>query len=337
MVRRATIASVCVLLFLSLASAAPVGPAPPPDFSKLKEESIKKWSGVEVLLLGKFTQVVAGPVGFSEPPLYTFRLVVAPGKILRGPAKLDKQLNVNYSIRQKDPPVFPDPDKECVIALKFVRDAWVLQSFEEATKEHIEQAQLATSFPLGWTIREGKLVSPWASVGKPAAKAEGPACSVTGRPVLLAGTAVQFLVEPVPPVKKLQFSNPDGDGEFKITVKNDTDQEVEVPALLTDGKTIRWDESLVLRTQDKSYPIPGSKGNVAGLKPVVLKAGESVSGTTHIFAIDGPQWPRGGYRIEFQFCLGERSATHSFYYFSKHHDPIREAVQKKLGVKKQED
>lgn len=35
-------------------------------------------------------------------------------------------------------------------------------------------------------------------------------------------------------------------------------------------------------------------------------------------------------RIEFQFCLGEVSATHSFYYFSAHHDPIRMAVQKAL-------
>lgn len=218
---------------------------------------------------------------------------------------------------------------DCVIALKFVREGWIMQSVEESSAEVIEQATIATSFPIGWTIKDGKLVSPWASIGKPG-KAEGAACSVTGRPVLVAGGNVRFSVEPVPPAKKIQFGNPDGDGEYKLTVKNETDQEVEAPALLTDGKAIRWNECVVIRCQDKTYPIPGSTGSVAGLQPVVLKPGESVSGTTQIFALNGPPWPRGGSRLEFQFCLGEKSATHSFYYLSRHHDPIREAIQKEL-------
>lgn len=317
------------LLASAIAIAAPIRPEKPPDFRNLKSESIKKWSGSEVLLAGKVTKVTAGPVGLSQPPLRTFKLEIAPEKVLRGSGKFDKPMSVSYSVRQQEPPTFPDSDKKCVIALKYVRDAWILQSVDESTPETIEQATLATSFPIGWTIKDGKLVSPWALVGKPG-KAEGAACSVTGRPVLLAGADVRFTVEPVPPVKKLQFGNPDGDGEYKLEVKNLTDQEVEVPALLTDGKSIRWNESIVIRCQDKSYPIPGSTGSVAGLQPVVLKAGESVSGTTQIFALDGPPWPKGGSRVEFQFCLGEKSETHSFYYLSRHHDPIREAIQKEL-------
>jgi hypothetical protein len=54
--------------------------------------------------------------------------------------------------------------------------------------------------------------------------------------------------------------------------------------------------------------------------------------TVHALALQGPMWPMGGYRIEFQFCIGERSATHSFYYLSTHYDPIRDAAQK--GAKK---
>ena len=198
-----------------------------------------------------------------------------------------------------------------MIALKHVRGQWVLQGYDEAKGDAVEQAKLATSFPLGWTIKDNKLVSPWATVGKPG-KAEGVACSVTGRPVLLAGDAVRFSVEPMPPAMKFEFRNPDGDGDYKLIVKNESDKEIEVPALLTDGKDIRWNECVVIRCQDKTYPIPGSTGNAAGLKSVVLKAGESVSGTTHAFALQGPMWPMGGYRIEFQFCLGEKSATHSF-------------------------
>ena len=31
-----------------------------------------------------------------------------------------------------------------------------------------------------------------------------------------------------------------------------------------------------------------------------------------------------GYRIEFQFCLGEKSQVKSLYYMSKHHDKLRQ-------------
>lgn len=329
MVRCTAVTSSLLMVCTALAAGAPTQPPMPPDFSKLKEESIKNWSGAEVLLIGKLIQVTPGPVGLSDPPLRTFQMKIDGEKILRGSIKIDQPIQARYSVRQAQQPSFPAQDKECIIALKHVQDAWILQRVEEATKDGIEQAKIATSFPLGWTIVDRRLVSPWAKVGKPA-KADGNVCSVTGRPVLLVGDGISFRIEPVQPAVKLKYGNPDGDGEFKLTVKNQSDKEVVVPALLTDGKAVRWDESIVIRCQEKAYPIPGSTGNTGGLKPVVLKPGEAVSGTTHIFAIDGPEWPRGGYRIEFQICLGERSATHSFYYLSKHHDPIREAVQQRL-------
>jgi hypothetical protein len=311
-----------------LASAKPARPPEPPDFSKVTPEAIKKWAGAEVLLVGKLTNVIAGPVGLSEPPVRSYRMTVMPIKVLRGAVKVGDPLAVNYSIRSKEEPTFPAADKECVIALKFVQKTWILQSVEEKSATNVDQATVATSFPLGWTVKDGKLISPWATIGK-AGEAKGVACSVTGRPVLLAGD-IRFTVEPMPPAVKLKYGNPDGDGEYKLTVKNETDREIEVPALLTDGKDIRWNECVVIRCQDKAYPVPGSTGNVKDLKAVVLKPGEAVSGTVHAFAINGPEWPRGGYRIEFQFCLAEKSATHSFYYLSKHHDPIREKIQKDL-------
>ncbi|MBM3992701.1 MAG: hypothetical protein FJ303_00865 [Planctomycetes bacterium] len=329
MSHRIVLVVVAVLIGLGALVAKPIRPPEPPDFGKVKEESIKKWAGAEVLLLGKLTQVIAGPVGLSNPPLRTYRMTITPEKVLRGSAKLDKAFVANYSVRQDAEPKFPQPDAECVVALKFVQNSWILQSVEQVAGENVEQAKLATSFPLGWTLKQGNLVSPWASVGKPG-QPKGIACSVTGRPVLPAGDAVRFSVEPAPPAVKLKYGNPDGDGEYKMIVKNESDLEIEVPALLTDGKSIRWEESIVIRCQDKPYPVPGSTGDVKSLKSVILKPGETVSGTLHAFALNGPEWPRGGYRIEFQFCLAEKSATHSFYYLSKHHDPIRDAVQKKL-------
>jgi len=49
-------------------------------------------------------------------------------------------------------------------------------------------------------------------------------------------------------------------------------------------------------------------------------------------ALKGPEWPRGGYRIEFQFCLGEQSSTQSFYYMSRHHDKLRDQAQQAAGA-----
>lgn len=325
MVRVSVVACGVALSCLALAWGVPVRPAVP-NFDRLKQESIKKWSGAEALIIGTFQQAIPGPVGLSQPPLYTFRLQVAPEKILRGPAKLDNPLNANFSIHQLEAPTFPGPNKKCVIALKSVRKIWIVQNFAELTDESLEQASLAVAFPLGWTIQDGKLKSPWAAVGKPG-QGEGSACAVTGRPVLLAG-AIAFDAQPVPPVKKFEFKNPDGDGDYKLTVKNDTAEDIEVPALLTDGKTIYWNDSIVIRIQEKTYPIPGSVGAFAGLKPVILKPGETVTGTINALDLEGPSWPRGGSRVEFQFCLGERSVTESFYYFSNHHDPIRAARKK---------
>lgn len=313
-------------LFLPAQAAEPVLP----DFGKLKEETIQKWSGADLLVLGQISNVIPGPVGLSQPPLYTYRLQILPGKILRGEAQPGQFLTAGFSIRQQNEPAFPAAEKECLIALKYIRNAWVCQQYAEAAPELIAQAQLAASLPLGWTVKEGKLLSPWASVGKPG-KGQGAVCAVTGRPALLAG-AVRFEAEPIPPGVLMKFKNPDGDGEYLLRVKNETKKELTVPALLTDGKVIHWNDSVVLRCQGKTYPIPGAMSDLTGLKPVILKPGEEVTGKVNAFVMDGPAWPRGGSRIEFQFCLGEKSATHSFYYFSSHHDPIREAVQK--GLKK---
>src|SRR5436309_115591 len=82
--------------------AAPVPGPKAPDYSKLTEDSIKKWAGAEVLLLAKIEKVTAGPVGLSDPPLRTYRLTIAPAKILRGSAKLDKSFIAHYSYRNKN-------------------------------------------------------------------------------------------------------------------------------------------------------------------------------------------------------------------------------------------
>jgi hypothetical protein len=52
-----------------------------------------------------------------------------------------------------------------------------------------------------------------------------------------------------------------------------------------------------------------------------------VSTTVNALKLDGVAWPRGGSRVEFLFAVGDRGATHSFYYMSRHHDKLRQAAK----------
>jgi hypothetical protein len=303
------------------------------DVTKLKPEAFQKWGQSETVVTARLTRVIPGPVGLSEPPLYTHRLQFRIDRVLRGPLKKGEELAATHSIRQKQRPTFPE-GKDCLVSLSRARNSWRVSSVQAAGAEEIAQAEQACLVPLGWSMKGARLLSPWATLGKGAwpadAKLTGAArCAVTGRPGLLVGPDVEFAVAVVPPKVAIKFQNPDGDGEYRVTVKNRSNRAVPVPALLSDGKQILWADSLVILCQGKVYPIPGAKGVKGPVESVVLKPGQEVSTTVNALRLQGPEWPRGGYRIEFIFCLGDRAVTQSFYYFSRHHDPIRAKLQGK--------
>jgi len=288
------------------------------------------WNEAQSVFTGKLEYVQAGPVGRSFPPVYTHTLGFKVQRVLRGELKEGAQLTCSHVARQHDPPIFP-AGKVCLVAASAARGTMRVERIEEADPQKIAAVEMACSLPLGWRIENGKPVSPWAKLGGSAWPGQAGAaiklrCNKTGRPALLAGPGVKFSVEPVPPAKKIKWTNPDGDGEYKLTVTNATDKPIHVPALLAAGDNILWQESLVILCQDKVYPCPGSKGAPAAVKPAELKPGESASTVVNALRLKGPEWPRGGYRIEFQFCLGELSETKSFYYMSRHHDGLRAAV-----------
>src|SRR5262249_62130193 len=118
-------------------------------------------------------------------------------------------------------------------------------------------------------------------------------CAEAGRPAVQAGDGVELTVEIVPPKKVVKYGNPDGDGEYKLTLKNVTDKQVTVPALLRAGDKVLWDESLIIICQDKVYTIPGARGVKEAPRPVVLKPGEAISTVVNALKLDGPEWPRG--------------------------------------------
>ena len=311
-------------------------PVKPPALMKLTADGMRRWGGAPVVFVGKLERVQAGPVGRSMPPMRTYKLSFKVKMVLRGDVKAGADVTGGYTVRG-DAPKFPR-GKQCVVAMSLARKQLRVDSFLASTPAMVAEAKVACSVPLGWTLAKGKLLSPWAAMGKAAwpAEAGGDAalkCAKIGRPALLAGPAVKYSVAVVPPPKKIKWTNPDGDGEYEITVQNTSKKPIEVPALLTDGKNILWDESIVILCQGKTYTAPLSAGVKGPAKPVKLKPGEKVSGRINALMLTGPKWPRGGYRVEFTFCLGEKAAVQSFYYRSKHHDGVREAAVKARKAK----
>lgn len=304
----------------------PGGPAP--------QKAAINWAQQQMVFIGDLDKVVAGPVGRSFPPMFTHKLNFTVKEVIRGNLKPGEKIEVSHVARQRVAPVFP-VNASCIVGGEKSRGSYRAVAVEKVDPKKIASIRMACVLPLGWTAEGGKVLSPWANlkVRWPGAQKEGAThfCATTGRPALMAGAAVSFTVEKVPPQKEIKWTNPDGDGEYKITVTNPTDKPLVIEALRRQGKRILWKESLVVLCQGKSFAVPGSVGLLRPSEPVVLKPGQSISTIVNALALEGPSWPKGGYRIEFQFCLGERSSKQSFYYMSRHHDVIRSGLKKQVN------
>lgn len=324
---------------LLLMLAAPAAAAPEsetPDLAKTLVDGAKldAWNLAETVFEGKLVSVQQGPVGLSSPPLRTHRLQFEVQKVYRGELKSGSKLVMSHAVRQEAVPEFPE-GQLCLVAAAAERGQPRVLLLEPVNKDNREHARLVCAIPLGWRIGQDQVLSPWAFLRDkawqptPKLKAkDAPRCAITGRPALLCGPGASLTVKNVPPPREVKFANPDGDGEYRITVKNETDKTLSIPALLTDGRQVLWAESLVIHCQGKVYAVPGAQGVSGPVHPVELKPGESVSTVINALRLNGPDWPRGGYRISFQFCLGELSQVQSFYYLSRHHDPLRKKLAK---------
>ncbi|MCS7304884.1 MAG: hypothetical protein NZ602_07235, partial [Thermoguttaceae bacterium] len=138
------------------------------------------------------------------------------------------------------------------------------------------------------------------------------------------------------PAKEIRWTNPDGDGEFRITVSNPTKEPVTVPALLAAGDRILWGNSLLVIHYGPSYVDKPTvytcaeyEPNPGPVKPVTLQPGEKVSGVINVLKLPLPDALGGGVALEFMFCLGERGVRKSFYYSFHYHDPIRQRLRSK--------
>ena len=236
---------------------------------------------------------------------------------------------------------------------------------EERTDDAHAAAVLGCSLPFGWSAEDGAIASPfrvWAPAegSVVAAAADAPVCAVSGRPVLLCGNAGLTLTGVMVPPSSAEdpnavskggkakgqwpggwheWTNPDGDGEYRLTLTNTTESPVTVPALLKFGDEAepRWAASALVESGRKCYPLPFpptdpmADPDVSGVivTPVELGPGEAVSTVVNVLALDLPadHWPRGGSRVDVNFWLGELNAgPFSLYYMSSHHDMLRREI-----------
>ena len=295
---------------------------------------VRVFNQAELVFVGQVAEWAQGPVGRSWPPVYTGTVTFEKVTVVRG--KAGGRVTVRYSIRSKVQPTFKRGAKQ-VVAARRQADHLVLVRSLEATEANLALAKSAAGLLPGWSREKGKPVSPWAKLGR-RAWPQGATlnadvvCSKTGRPALTTNTGVVLRVEPVIPKTAHKFRNPQGDGRFKLTVTNTNPVPVDVGALLTDGGKIAWADSLVFLHGGKALLHPAA-GRLTRPTATRLKAGQGVSTVIDTLPIEGITWPRGGWRVHFTFCLGERTANGFFYYLSRHHDPLRKAAVQALKAR----
>ena len=269
----------------------------------------------EQVVIGTLTNVQWGPVGMSHPPMYTAKLTFVPKRVLRGVADrtpADKPLapiEIRYSRRGQKPKF--NIGSQIIACLKNTRGGTQFDQITLLDDRTLAIATRAAAVPVG--VRRAK---------------DG-----TIPPLRLLGKAVTLRVAKKPPAKAIKWTNPDGDGEYELTVTNTSKKPVQVQALRVDRDgQVLWNDCVKTFCNGKLYPLPASGIADAKTKPLTLAPGSSVTGSLNLFTMqDGGkiQWPRGGRRVEFRIALGEKAVTKSFYYLSKHHDAVRAAANKK--------
>jgi len=259
------------------------------------------------LFLGTVVSVQSGPTGMSMPPLLTWRFTVKVEEVFRGKLQAGQTVALHYSYRGEAEPKFESGEQR-VFAVQEMREARSIQELPLAKSVSLE-ALRGPDFP-GWTRdATGKWISPWGDGRSPAA----------------LPAQLEWSVVPVPPEKVIEWTNPDGDGWYRLTLRNTGDAPMSLAALPSSPEgEILWDHAVLMSIQGEIYRLPSEHLPPETMVPTVLAAGAEISGIVQPTGIHGPKWPRGGSRVKLGFILGDQIRTQSFYYMSRHHDAFRQ-------------
>ena len=193
-----------------------------------------KWGEKQIVVTATIEGIKQGPTARSFPPIYNNTLTLKIDSVLRGSVKAGAMVQAHHAARQVNKPDFPKG--KIVVAPNNSRGGFRVEGLEAANDKKLAAVKLACELPLGWKIIEGKVASPWVAqknrAWRKAQKVNAKhLCAITGRPALMAGGGVSFAVEKMPPAKAIKFRNPDGDGEYKVTITNPTKAPLTIPAL----------------------------------------------------------------------------------------------------------
>jgi hypothetical protein len=130
------------------------------DAEPAQSDPILKASIVFTATLDK---VIAGPVAQSYPPIYSHQLQFTIKEVFRGELTPGEVITGNHQSRQHKPPHFAEK-KLCLVTASHVRGSINIDFIKEATDDLLQKANMAANTPLGWTIKKGKPLSPWASL-----------------------------------------------------------------------------------------------------------------------------------------------------------------------------
>ncbi|CAF0976805.1 unnamed protein product [Rotaria magnacalcarata] len=320
-----------------------------------KEHATEHLAKTPIAFIGTIDQVIPGISTRSMPPTNHYKLIMGNIRSLRGSVSTTEfgyhQHGAGHFLQQ----VIQNPDgsetlgdqplqeqvKEPTVGISYLAcssDGQHINTLVELDNNTIEELIKLSKIPLGWSKQSnGQYESPWQHSHAKTVKwhdnkqyTSYDKCAKTGRPLLITTDDIKLTCEPVQAAHVKEYQNPDGDGVFKLTVKNNSNRPVEIPALLRDShtKNILWEESVFVITDAGNHFFPGH-GHARDVEPTLLEPNASVSTKLDTLTLHGLSWPQGGWRLHLRFCLGDKATEGSYYYFTDHHEPIRKNAQKK--------
>ena len=344
------------LLLLCLTAFGQEMKSPPPSIN---------WAVQDIVVIGEIKKIRSKPIVGVKPTIFSYNLEVKVEELLKGklskgkvqqaprnPKPLNivveqkaiegkegedagKLIQIRYSIRQKQEPVFPEDlnQTRSFVALAKEGTTFRFLGWEPISDAREKEVRFECTLPYGWMAHEEGILSPWAELQckwpkKVVPKEDSFSCSKTGRPSFDWNEKATMSVAKVPSVFVTNL-NRDGDGEIRLTISNFTNEPLIIPALRRTDKRILWKESLVVIIKGKAFRLPGSKGISYPTKATELQPNEEISFVVNPLAIRDASWPpksstsSSAERIYFQFCLGHHSQKVPFYYYRAHHDVVR--------------
>ena len=287
-----------------------------------------------VVITGRLTDVIPMGMSLGEPPFFHVVVCVTPVTVLRG-TTIPQQLHLFRMVEATH--ALPAVDERVwLMAATKLDETWGVTTWALSVLVPVEDASLAvaeraTRVPMGWTITDSQFVSPWGIITQPqwperAIAPSGPLCALSGRPALFVGSDFTLTVQSRP--RFLRTSELEMVEDLELTVTNHAAVPRTVPALLTDGRVIRWADSLVVLAQDGFFWLPGRErtvtllpdaGTGTALHPVQLQPGESVSTCIpdNVLQQLVRRVTQPG-QVHLQFCLGEHSVSWLFHVRDSH-------------------